>query len=72
MNTSHLWNELPLETRERLMPYEIEAHIRHIQQAKSIAVKAHCAHMKELCKLIANLKSDLRKEEQRTKGQDNI
>lgn len=60
-NTSHLWNELPFKTRERLMPYEIEVHIRHIEHAKSIAVKAHHAHMKELSALIENLKSDLRK-----------
>ena len=61
-NFNHLWNDLPLDERKRLMPSQIETQILHIWQCKLIAIKAHKKHMAQLNDWIKNLESDLPKE----------
>jgi hypothetical protein len=58
---SHLWNDLDFETRERLMPYMIEAQILHIEQCKIKAVRAHKRLMKDYNDQITNCKDSLKK-----------
>ena len=60
-NFSHLWNDLPFDERERLMPHMIEMQKLHIWQCKQKAIRAHKAHMKELDDLILNLNRELAK-----------
>lgn len=64
MNHSQLWNNLPFEERTRLMPLMIQNQIRHMEQARALAVRAHRKHMREIDDWIANLKADLAKEEE--------
>lgn len=61
-NYSHLWNDMPVEERKRLMPHSIQTHIQHLRQAKALAVRAHRRHMQEINDWIANLEESLRKE----------
>jgi hypothetical protein len=61
-NHSHLWNDMPFEERKRLMPFSIQTHILHLEQAKSVAVRAHRQHMQELDDWINNLRRSLSKE----------
>lgn len=61
-NHSHLWNDLPFEERKRLMPYQIQNHILHLEQAREFAVRSHKRHMKELEDWIANCRESLAKE----------
>jgi hypothetical protein len=56
---SHLWNDLPAEERERLIPHMMESHILHIEQCKIKAVSAHKAHIKSLNDHIKSIKQDL-------------
>ena len=63
MTRSHLWNGLPYEERVRLMPYMIETHVRHLEQALALAVRAHRRHLREIDDWIENLKNDLAKAE---------
>ena len=58
---SHLWNDLPIEERKRLMPNMIETQILHVWQCKRIAILAHKKHMAQLNDWIKNLESDLPK-----------
>lgn len=67
-NHSELWNNLPYEERSRLMPFQIQTHILHLEQAKAVAVRAHRVHMQELDDWIENLRADLRKEERNVKA----
>ena len=60
-NFDHLWNNLPIEERERLMPHIIESQKTHILQCKQKAVEAHKKHMKELDDWIKNLNDELNK-----------
>ena len=55
----HLWNDLPIEERMRLMPYQIEAQILHVEQSKAIAIRAHNKHMRVLNDWISNMRGDL-------------
>ena len=59
---NHLWNDLPIEERKRLMPNMIETQILHVWQCKRIAILAHKKHMAQLNDWIKNLESDLPKE----------
>lgn len=52
---------LPFEERTRLMPYMIETHIRHLEQARALAIRAHRQQLKEIDDWIDNLKRDLEK-----------
>ena len=61
---NHLWNNLPIEERKRLMPHMVESQKLHIWQCKQKAILAHKKHMKELDAWIANLDSDLKKYKQ--------
>lgn len=61
MSHAHLWNNLPFEERSRLMPYMIQTHIRHLEQARALAVRAHRRQLREIDDWIANLRSDLTK-----------
>lgn len=61
MKHDHLWNNLPGEERARLMPHMLECQIRHIEQCKSKALRAHKSHMKELNDHIVNLQVALGK-----------
>ena len=63
MSHSHLWNDLPFEERARLMPYMIQVHIRHLEQARTLTVRAHRKHLHEIDDWIDNLKQDLAREE---------
>jgi hypothetical protein len=59
---AHLWNELSPAERRHLHPHLIENHILHLQQCRSLAVKAHRRHMEELDAWIANLRRALAEE----------
>ncbi len=58
---SKLWNDLPIEERKRLMPFQMESQLLHIWQCKQKAIAAHKKHMKELDDLMANIEADLKK-----------
>ena len=58
-NHTHLWNDLPKDERERLMPYEIECQKRHMLQCKEVAIRNHKRHIKELDEWIKNLDREL-------------
>ena len=60
---NHLFSEMPVEERKRLMPYMIETQILHLQQARSMIVAAHKAELRKLDDWIANCKRHLKKEE---------
>ena len=60
-NFNHLWNDLPIDERKRLMPNMIETQILHVWQCKRMAILAHKRHMKELNDWIKNLERDLPK-----------
>lgn len=61
-NHSDLWNGLTNNERCRLMPYQIQTHILHLEQAKALAVRAHRRHIQEIDDWIANCRESLRKE----------
>jgi len=61
-NHSHLWNDLPFDERKRLMPYQIECHIRHLEQARRMAVEAHQRLLADMDGVIANCKKALEEE----------
>ncbi len=58
---THLWNDLPYEERERMMPYMIESQKLHLWQCKKKAIEAHKAHMTVLNDWMANLDQELSK-----------
>lgn len=60
-NHSSLWNDLSIDERKRLMPYQMETQILHIWQCKQKAIQAHKEHMKQLDDWMANIKQDLDK-----------
>ena len=57
-----LWNDLPLEERERLMPYQVESQILHIRKCKEVAIRNHKRLMRELDDWIKNLERELPKD----------
>ena len=59
---THLWNDLPFEERQRMMPHMVESQWLHIWQVKRVAIKAHRRHMKELDDWMKNLEDELKKE----------
>jgi len=58
-NYTHLWNDLPIDERARLMPYAMESQILHIWQCKQKAIEAHDRHMKVLDDWMENIKREL-------------
>lgn len=58
---SHLWNDLPIDERKRLIPYMIETQKLHIWQCKQKAIAAHKKHMKELDDWLKNLDDELKR-----------
>lgn len=64
---SHLWNDLPYEERNRLMPYMMESQILHIWQVKQAAIRAHKQYMKELDDWIKNIENDLNARREKNK-----
>jgi predicted nuclease with RNAse H fold len=60
---SHLWNDLTFEERKRMMPYQIELHIRHLEQARRIMVAAHRKCLADIDDVISNCRNSLWKEE---------
>lgn len=58
---THLWNDMPFEERDRLMPHAMESQLKHIWQCKQKAIQAHKRHMKELDDWMANIKRELDK-----------
>lgn len=58
---SHLWNDLPIDERKRLMPHMVEAQKLYIWQCKQKAVAAHKKHMKELDDWLKNLDDELKR-----------
>ena len=68
---SHLWNDLPIDERKRLMPYMVERQLRHLEQGKRIAISNHKKYLSEIGKLQKSLQRDLDKyERQLTKGNE--
>lgn len=55
----YLWNDLPLDERDRLMPHMIEAQKLNVWKCKQKAVSAHRKHMKELDAWLASLDNEL-------------
>lgn len=56
---SHLWNDLPFYERSRLMPYQIETHILHLEQTKAVIIHNHRRTIDEIEAHIGNLKRSL-------------
>ena len=56
---THLWNDMPFEERERLMPYMIECQILHLEQAKIQIKRGHRRTMDSINSHIRNLKEEL-------------
>jgi len=56
-----LWNDLPIEERERLMPHQVESQILHVRQCREVAVRNHKRHLRELDDWIKNLERELSK-----------
>jgi len=57
---NHLWNDLPTDERQRLMPHMVESQKLHICQCKRMAILAHERHMRELDAWMANLDRELK------------
>lgn len=62
MNHDHLWNDMPIEERKRLMPHMIESQILHLEQARAILAKEQQRVLRELDNWIGNCRESLRKE----------
>lgn len=60
---THLWNDLPYDERERLMPYMIEQHLFHLWQCRAKAARHHEAHIKSIDDHMDSLKQGLAKYE---------
>ena len=60
-NYTNLWNDMPKEERERLIPHAMESQLLHIWQCKQKAISAHKRHMKELNEWMASINRDLDK-----------
>ena len=58
---SYLWNGLPFDERNRLMPYMIEFQKLHIWQCKQKAITAHKRHMAELDDWLKGLDYELKR-----------
>lgn len=56
-----LWNDLPIDERERLMPHQMESQILHIWQCKHKAIQAHKHHMKQLDHWMEDIKKELKR-----------
>lgn len=56
---SHLWNEIPFEERNRLMPHVIETQRLHIWQCKQKAILAHKRLINEFDERLSNLNKEL-------------
>jgi hypothetical protein len=56
---SHLWNDLPIEVRKRLMPCLIESQILHLRQARELIVHHHAEELRELDSWIKNCERSL-------------
>lgn len=59
---SHLWNDLPIEERRRLMPCMIERQILHYEQCKNKAIRSHRKLMADYNSHINNCRDYLKKE----------
>lgn len=59
MKYKKLWNDLAIEERKRLMPYQIESQILHLRQGREVAVQNHKRHLRELDDWIKNLEQEL-------------
>jgi len=57
----HLWNNMPIEERERLMPYEMANHALHLKQVRAVLVRGHKKTLAELDDWIKNIERDLAK-----------
>ena len=57
----HLWNDLPLDERKRLTPYQLESQIRHLRTARKTIVKGHARTLADIDQWIGNLETELRK-----------
>jgi len=44
----HVWNDMPFEERQRLMPHFLEAQILHIWQVKQKTIASHKKLLAEL------------------------
>ena len=57
---THLWNkDTSKEERTRLMPYEMESQILHIEQVKYKAIESHNRFMRELDEWVEIIKLSL-------------
>lgn len=60
---SHLWNDLPYEERNRLVPHMLEAQILHLEQARATLVRGHKETLQRLDQQIYNLERELSRRE---------
>ncbi len=60
-NHTHLWNDLPKNERERLMPYMIEHQMLIIWQEKQRAISAHRSHMQSINEKLDCLNDELKR-----------
>lgn len=56
---TNLWNDLPDEERDRLMPHQIETQILHIEQVRAVLVTNHKKTLAQLDKWISNCRNAL-------------
>jgi cell division protein FtsX len=61
MEYAYLWNDLPSEERQRLMPYAIESQILHMEQVKQVVIRNHKKQLAEINDWQNNLKRELQK-----------
>lgn len=67
---SHLWNDLPIEERKRLMPHAMESQILHLEQSKLHVIRAHKKCMADFNDQIKNIKDDLKKYKMKGDGDE--
>jgi hypothetical protein len=59
MAYEHLWNDLTFDERKRLSPWQMENHILHLEQTRSMITVAHMALLRKIDSQIANIQHDL-------------
>ena len=59
---THLWNDLPIEERARLMPYEQESQVLHLCQVRNLMIRNHKRALAEIDDWIGNIQDDLPKQ----------
>lgn len=58
---THLWNDMSFTERSRLQPYQTEAQIRYVLQARQMLVRSHQRTLNEIDDWVRNLQFELEK-----------